>query len=41
MWCIANEPESDTEDGAWSTSSRSFELTRELDPTRPVTYVTW
>jgi beta-glucuronidase len=38
LWSIANEPESDTE--AAETYFRPlFELTRELDPTRPVGFV--
>ncbi|WP_457100742.1 beta-glucuronidase [Microbacterium sp. P5_E9] len=37
MWCIANEPASN-EDGAREYFEPLVELTRELDPTRPVTY---
>ncbi|WP_353816192.1 beta-glucuronidase [Agromyces sp. SYSU T00266] len=36
MWCIANEPASN-EDGAREYFEPLIELTRELDPTRPVT----
>jgi beta-glucuronidase len=35
LWSIANEPESDTE-GAENYFKPLFELTRQLDPTRPV-----
>ena len=35
LWSIANEPESDTE-GAESYFKPLFELTKKLDPTRPV-----
>jgi beta-glucuronidase len=38
LWSIANEPESDTE-GAESYFEPLFELTRQLDPTRPVGFV--
>jgi beta-glucuronidase len=38
LWSIANEPESDTE-GAEQYFKPLFELTRELDPTRPVGFV--
>jgi len=38
LWSIANEPESDTE-GAESYFKPLFELTKELDPTRPVGFV--
>ena len=38
LWSIANEPESDTE-GAEDYFRPLFELTRELDPTRPVGFV--
>ena len=38
LWSIANEPESDTE-GAEEYFRPLFELTRELDPTRPVGFV--
>jgi beta-glucuronidase len=38
LWSIANEPESDTE-GAEQYFEPLFELTRELDPTRPVGFV--
>jgi beta-glucuronidase len=38
LWSIANEPESDTE-GAERYFQPLFELTRELDPTRPVGFV--
>ncbi|HJU02425.1 MAG TPA: beta-glucuronidase [Actinomycetes bacterium] len=38
LWAIANEPESDTE-GAERYFKPLFELTRELDPTRPVGFV--
>ena len=38
LWTIANEPESDTE-GAENYFRPLFELTRELDPTRPVGFV--
>ena len=38
IWSIANEPESDTE-GAENYFRPLFELTRELDPTRPVGFV--
>jgi beta-glucuronidase len=38
LWSIANEPESDTE-GAEHYFKPLFELTRELDPTRPVGFV--
>lgn len=37
MWCIANEPSSN-EDGAREYFEPLVELTRSLDPTRPVTY---
>ena len=37
MWCIANEPASN-EDGALEYFEPLVALTRELDPTRPVTY---
>ena len=37
MWCIANEPASN-EDGALEYFKPLVQLTRELDPTRPVTY---
>ncbi|RSM43239.1 beta-glucuronidase [Amycolatopsis balhimycina DSM 5908] len=37
MWCIANEPSSH-EDGAREYFEPLVRLTRELDPTRPVTY---
>lgn len=37
MWCIANEPASN-EDGAREYFEPLVRLTRELDPTRPVTY---
>ena len=37
MWCIANEPASN-EDGALEYFEPLVQLTRELDPTRPVTY---
>ncbi|MEU0741213.1 beta-glucuronidase [Streptomyces sp. NPDC006134] len=37
MWCIANEPSSH-EDGAREYFEPLVELTRELDPTRPVSY---
>ena len=37
MWCIANEPASN-EDGAFEYFEPLVQLTRELDPTRPVTY---
>jgi beta-glucuronidase len=37
MWCIANEPASN-EDGAYEYFEPLVQLTRELDPTRPVTY---
>jgi beta-glucuronidase len=37
MWCIANEPASN-EDGALEYFEPLVRLTRELDPTRPVTY---
>ena len=38
LWSIANEPESDTE-GAENYFRPLFELTRQLDPTRPVGFV--
>jgi len=38
VWSIANEPESDTE-GAERYFKPLFELTRQLDPTRPVGFV--
>ena len=38
LWSIANEPESETE-GAERYFEPLFELTRELDPTRPVGFV--
>jgi beta-glucuronidase len=38
LWSIANEPESDTE-GAEEYFRPLFELTRELDPSRPVGFV--
>jgi beta-glucuronidase len=38
LWSIANEPESDTE-GAERYFKPLFQLTRELDPTRPVGFV--
>jgi beta-glucuronidase len=38
VWSIANEPESDTE-AAESYFRPLFELTRELDPTRPIGFV--
>jgi beta-glucuronidase len=38
LWSIANEPESDTE-GAERYFRPLFELTRDLDPTRPVGFV--
>jgi beta-glucuronidase len=38
LWSIANEPESDTE-GAENYFRPLFELTRELDPSRPVGFV--
>ncbi|HST63904.1 MAG TPA: beta-glucuronidase [Mycobacteriales bacterium] len=38
LWSIANEPESDTE-GAETYFRPLFDLTRELDPTRPVGFV--
>ncbi|MGB8382354.1 MAG: beta-glucuronidase, partial [Dermatophilaceae bacterium] len=38
LWSIANEPESDTE-GAERYFEPLFELTRQLDPTRPVGFV--
>jgi beta-glucuronidase len=38
LWSIANEPESDTE-GAERYFKPLFELTRQLDPTRPVGFV--
>jgi beta-glucuronidase len=38
LWSIANEPESDTE-GAEQYFRPLFDLTRELDPTRPVGFV--
>jgi beta-glucuronidase len=38
LWSIANEPESDTE-GAEQYFKPLFELTRQLDPTRPVGFV--
>ncbi len=38
LWSIANEPESDT-DAARAYFEPLFELTRELDPTRPVGFV--
>ncbi|MFI7708717.1 beta-glucuronidase [Nonomuraea sp. NPDC049480] len=37
MWCIANEPSSN-EDGAREYFEPLVELTRKLDPTRPVSY---
>ncbi|TMR94137.1 beta-glucuronidase [Nonomuraea basaltis] len=37
MWCIANEPASN-EDGAREYFEPLVELTRKLDPTRPVSY---
>ncbi|MGN9846057.1 beta-glucuronidase [Nonomuraea sp. H19] len=37
MWCIANEPASN-EDGAREYFQPLVELTRKLDPTRPVSY---
>jgi beta-glucuronidase len=37
MWCIANEPASN-EEGAFEYFEPLVQLTRELDPTRPVTY---
>jgi beta-glucuronidase len=37
MWCIANEPASN-EDGAREYFEPLIELTRSLDPTRPLTY---
>ena len=37
MWCIANEPASN-EDGALEYFEPLVQLTRELDPSRPVTY---
>ncbi|MFI9847712.1 beta-glucuronidase [Nonomuraea sp. NPDC051941] len=37
MWCIANEPASN-EEGAREYFEPLVELTRELDPTRPVSY---
>jgi beta-glucuronidase len=38
LWSIANEPESDT-DGSEAYFKPLFDLTRELDPTRPVGFV--
>jgi beta-galactosidase/beta-glucuronidase len=38
LWSIANEPESDTE-GAENYFKPLFELTKELDPSRPVAFV--
>jgi beta-glucuronidase len=38
LWSIANEPESDTE-GAEQYFKPLFDLTRQLDPTRPVGFV--
>jgi beta-glucuronidase len=38
LWSIANEPESETE-GAEAYFRPLFELARELDPTRPVSFV--
>jgi Beta-galactosidase/beta-glucuronidase len=38
IWSIANEPESDTE-GAENYFRPLFELTRQLEPTRPVGFV--
>jgi beta-glucuronidase len=38
LWSIANEPESDTE-GAENYFRPLFDLTRQLDPTRPVGFV--
>jgi beta-glucuronidase len=38
LWSIANEPESDTE-GAEAYFKPLFDLTRQLDPTRPVGFV--
>ncbi|GAA4917371.1 beta-glucuronidase [Nesterenkonia rhizosphaerae] len=37
MWCIANEPASN-EDGAHEYFEPLFDMVRELDPTRPLTY---
>lgn len=39
MWCIANEPSSN-EEGAREYFEPLVELTRKLDPTRPVSYAT-
>lgn len=39
MWCVANEPSSN-EDGAREYFEPLIRLTRELDPTRPVTMTT-
>ncbi|WP_336855920.1 beta-glucuronidase [Sinomonas albida] len=39
MWCVANEPSSN-EDGAREYFAPLIDLTRELDPTRPVTMTT-
>jgi beta-glucuronidase len=40
MWCIANEP-AGQEDGAREYFEPLTTLSRELDPTRPVTYTAW
>jgi beta-glucuronidase len=38
LWCVANEPESHTQE-SYDYFAPLFELTRELDPTRPVGFV--
>ncbi len=40
MWCISNEPSS-SEEGAREYFEPLVELTRELDPTRPLTSTVW
>ncbi|MFC4376203.1 beta-glucuronidase [Nocardia halotolerans] len=40
MWCVANEPSSH-EEGAREYFEPLVQLTRELDPTRPVTYASF
>ena len=40
MWCIANEPASQ-EDGAYEYFAPLAELSRNLDPSRPITYTAW
>jgi beta-glucuronidase len=40
MWCVANEAATQ-EEGAYEYFAPLVELTRKLDPTRPVTYTVW